>query len=255
MDLLSVIESIWECKRQGIYYPQEWRGKFSLEDGYQVQLGILDKHLKNGDQLAGWKVGLVAKVIQKQLDSKERVFGHFLAKDHLLTGVSIEFDELLAPSFETELCVTLGAPLEGPDVTPEAARAAICAVAPGIELVERRGDFAGDLPLTMADNVQQKYFITGPPTEPLPPEDVLSKAVVEVLINGETVDSASGEDILEGPEGSVAWLANKLSEFGKKLEKGHRIMTGSLTRQHPIAKGDTIEVKFTPYGSVRAEFQ
>lgn len=254
MDLPSVIESIWECKQQGIYYPLEWRGKFSLEDGYRVQLGILDKQLLNGSQLAGWKVGLAAEAIKKQLDFNERVFGHFLEADHLLSGVAIDFDELLAPSFETELCVTLGAPLEGPGVTPEAARAVISAVAPGIELVERRGDFAGDLPLTMADNVQQKYFITGPPTEPLPPGDALSQAVVEVLINGETVDSATGEEILEGPEGSVAWLANQLSKFGKKLEKGHQIMTGSFTRQHPISKGDLIEVKFIPYGSVRAEF-
>ena len=255
MDLQSVIESIWECKQQGIYYPPEWKGKFSLQDGYQVQLGILDKQLKNGAQLAGWKVGLVAKAIQKQLDFDQRVFGHFLASHHLLSGVSVEFDELLAPSFETELCVTLGASLKGPGVSPEAARAAISAVAPGIELVEKRGDFAGDLPLTMADNVQQKYFITAPPTEPLPPGDVLSQAVVEVLINGETVDRASGEEILEGPEGSVAWLANELSKFGRKLEKGHQIMTGSFTRQHPIAKGDLIEVNFTPYGSVKAEFQ
>ncbi|MCH8075882.1 MAG: fumarylacetoacetate hydrolase family protein [SAR324 cluster bacterium] len=255
MDLQSVIESIWECKRQGIHYPPEWKGKFSLHDGYQVQLGILDMQLKNGARLAGWKVGLVAKAIQDQLDIHQRVFGHFLENDHLPTGVSLEFDDLLAPLFETELCVTLGAPLKGPGVTPEAARAAISAVAPGIELVEKRGDFAGDLPLTMADNVQQKYFITAPPTEPLPPGDVLSKAVVEVLINGETVDSGSGEDIMDGPEGSVAWLANKLSEFGKKLEKGQQIMTGSFTRQHPIAKGDLIEVNFTPYGSVRAEFQ
>ena len=161
----------------------------------------------------------------------------------------------MAPSFETEICVTLGKPLEGPDVTPEAARAAIVAVAPGIELVEKRGDFAGDLPLTMADNVQQKFFITGPITEPLPPGESLSNAEVEVLVNGETVDSAKGEVIRGGPEASVAWLANTLHDFGKTLEKGHQIMTGSLTRQHPIAKGDLVEVNFTPYGSVQAEFE
>lgn len=254
MDLQSVIESIWECKRQGIYYPLEWRGKFSIADGYQVQLGILDKHLSEGAQLAGWKVGMVAKAIQDQLDTHDRVFGHFLAADHLPSGASIDFDELVAPSFETELCVTLGEPLQGPGVTPEAARAAIAAVAPGIELVEQRGNFSADLPLTMADNVQQKYYITGPLTEPLPPGDDLSQAVVEVLVNGETVDRATGEEIQGGPEASVAWLANQLHAFGKSLEKGHQILTGSLTRQHPIAKGDLIEAIFNPYGSVRAEF-
>ena len=254
MNLQDAIESIWECKQQGIYYPQEWRGKFNLDEGYQVQLGILNKQIKAGERLAGWKVGLVSKAIQDQIDFHERVFGYLLESDELKSGVAINFEDLLQPSFETELCVIIGKTLTGPDVTPEQARAAIDAVAPGIELVEKRGDFAGDPPLSMADNVQQKYFITGSVIQPLPLTDEFSAATVEVYINGESVDRATGKAIIDGPEASVAWLANKLHLFGRKLEKDTKIMTGSFTRQFPIAQGDLIEVRFDPYGSVSAEF-
>ena len=58
------------------------------------------------------------------------------------------------------------------------ARAAISAAAPALEIVERRGDFAADLNLALADNAQQKAFVTGTPTSPLPPELDLGAATV-----------------------------------------------------------------------------
>jgi 2-keto-4-pentenoate hydratase len=56
-----------------------------------------------------------------------------------------------------------------------------------------------------------------------------------------------------GPAASVAWLANRLADFGRKLDKGDRILTGSLTRQFPIARGDLCEARFDPFGSVTFE--
>ncbi|MCH9045544.1 MAG: fumarylacetoacetate hydrolase family protein [SAR324 cluster bacterium] len=255
MNLQAAIDSIWECKQQGIYYPREWRGKFGVDDGYRVQLGILAKQIKSGERHAGWKVGLTGKAIQAQVNFHEQVFGYLLESGELKSGAVIAFDDLVAPSFETELCVTIGQPLKGPNATAKTARAAICGVAPSIELVEKRGDFAGDPPLSMADNVQQKYFITGPLTSPLAPDVELRETAVEIFIDGECLQRAAGHEVMGGPEASVAWLANKLSEFGRKLEPGMRVMTGSLTKQFTIAPGDLIEARFDPYGSVTAEFK
>ncbi len=254
MNLQQAIDSIWECKQQGIYYPSEWRGKFGVEDGYRVQLGILAKQIKGGEQHTGWKVGLTAKAIQTQVNFHERVFGYLLHSGELRSGAVIAYDELVAPSFETELCVVLGEALKGPDVTPQQARAAISGVAPGLELVEKRGDFAGDPPLSMADNVQQKSYVIGEITTPLPPELDLRATQVEIYINGECVDQATGAEVMGGPSASVAWLANKLADFGRKLEPGTRVMTGSFTKQYPVAPGDLIEARFAPFGTVSAEF-
>jgi len=56
------------------------------------------------------------------------------------------------------------------------------------------------------------------------------------------------------PAASIAWLANKLAEFGLALEAGMKVMSGSFTRQYLLNAGDRIDATFTPVGSVRAEF-
>ncbi|HKI98617.1 MAG TPA: fumarylacetoacetate hydrolase family protein [bacterium] len=254
MKLQEAIESIWDCKQQGIYYPAEWRGQLDVDSGYRVQLGILAKEVKAGERHVGWKVGLTAKAIQEQVDFHERVFGYLLASGERPSAATIPFDELVGPSFENELLVVLGTPLKGPDVTPEQAAAAIVGVAPAFELVEKRGDFAADAPLSLADNVQQRAFVVGPLTSPLPPGTDLRETSVEIYINGEQRDAATAAEVMGGPAASVAWLANRLADYGQRLDKGAKILTGSLTRQYPIAKGDLIEARFAPWGSVLAEF-
>ena len=253
MKLQAAIDGIWECRQQGIYYPPEWRGKLDVQSGYEVQLGILAKEIKAGQRHVGWKVGLTAKAIQEQVDFHERVFGFLLAGGELPSGARIAFDELVAPSFENELLVVLGAPLRGPGVTAEQAYAAIRGVAPALEIVEKRGDFTADAPLSLADNVQQKGFVVGALTAPLPPKADLRKTRVEIFINGERVDRATGAAVLGGPAESVAWLANRLADFNRRLEEGTKILTGSFTRQFPIAQGDIIEARFKPYGAVTVE--
>jgi len=253
MKVQDATDAIWECKQQGIYYPPELRGKLDVEMGYGVQLGMLAKELKAGGTHAGWKVGLTAKAIQQQVDFHERVFGYLLGSGELASGGGIAFDELVAPSFENELLVVLGEPVRGPGVTAEQAYAAIRGVAPALEIVEKRGDFAADPPLSLADNVQQKAFVVGPLTTPLPPKADLRKTRVEIYINGERVDRATGTAVLGGPAESVAWLANRLADFNRRLEAGAKILTGSFTRQFPITAGDVIEARFKPFGSVTLE--
>ena len=138
--------------------------------------------------------------------------------------------------------------------TPVASsRAALTAVAPAFELVENRGNFAIDLPLAIADNVQQRAFITGPEV-PLSPKQSLAEITVEVRVNGRVAETATGAEVMGDPAASVAWLANKLAEFGLKLQAGMRIMSGSFTRQVPVRPGDGVEANFHPVGSVSVRF-
>ena len=254
MELREAIDSIWESTKQGIYFPSEWKGKLTFEEGYQVQLGLLTRNTQEGEIQAGWKVGLTSKAIQNQLDFHERVMGFLLESMNKPSGNLFVFDELVSPCFETELCVTLGADLKGPGVSQSQARAAFSHVAPAFELIERRGNFTADMALSMADNVQAKYFVTGEALALAKNED-LRKSFVKVVINGEVVDEASGKEVMGGPSASVAWLANRLADFGRKLEAGTRVMTGSLTRQYPIGQGDYVEADFEEYGRVVMEFE
>ena len=59
----------------------------------------------------------------------------------------------------------------------------------------------------------------------------------------------------EGAVLSVQWLANKLAEFGRSLDAGSLVMSGSFTKQYPLGAGDVVESHFTPFGRVGARFE
>ena len=80
MDLDAAAESIWAQSERGVHHPTEWSGKLSIADGYQVLLTILDRFIRPGVGQAGWKVGLTAEAIQRQIGVHEPVFG-LLLKD------------------------------------------------------------------------------------------------------------------------------------------------------------------------------
>jgi 2-keto-4-pentenoate hydratase len=255
MNLEAVEEAIWNAAQRGIYYPAEWRGKLSLDDGYRVQLAHLTRRLGAGERQAGWKVGLTAPAIQHQFGVHEPVFGFLLDSGARSSGVVFRYDELIRPGFENELCLTVRTTLRGPGVTLEAARDAIGAVAPALEIVETRGDLSGELALALADNAQQKAFVTGRTTARPSAGFDLGAATVEVFVNGRSLERADGTAVLGDPAAAVAWLANKLAEFGWGLEAGMRVMSGSFTRQYPLAAGDWVEARFEPFGVVEAEFR
>lgn len=254
VDIERVVDSIWEHTLRRSHYPAEWKGRLTMQQACQVQLGLLDRYVARGERQAGWKIGLTAPVIQAQFGVTEPVMGFLLESGHRESGAVFRLDDLIRPGFENELCLTVAVPLQGPGVTREAARAAVAAVQPAFEIVEGRGDFSADLPLSIADNSQQKAFVTGP-ASPLPAGWEPASTTVEVRVNGVVIEQTAGSERTGDQLGAVAWLANKLATLGRRIEAGHRIMAGSFTRQYPISRGDRLETRFTPFGTVRAAFE
>jgi len=252
MNIEELTDVLWTSIQRGVHDPAALRAKLSVEQAYLVQLALLDRYLEAGEELAGWKVGLTAKAIQAQVNYHEPVFGFLLASGHRHSGQHFDFAGLIAPGFENELCLTLGRTLQGPDVTLEQARRAVSHVAPALEIIEKRCAPPLDIPLVIADNNQQKAFVTG--TE-IPLGDLdLGAATVDVTLNNVHQEQADGAEVSGTPIASVQWLANKLAGFGRKLEAGQRVMSGSFTRQYDLHAGDVVEATFEPIGIVSAAF-
>lgn len=251
-DLEAATQSIWESMQHGVHYPAEWGRRLSMEQGYAIQLGVLRRLVAQGERHAGWKVGLTAAAMRTQMKVHEPCFGFLLESGNRPSGHVFRYAELIRPGFENELCLTVGTPLRGPGVTFEQARAAIAGAAPALEVIETRGAFAEDLPLTMADNAQQKAFVTGT-ARPLADHD-LAQASVAVYLNDALIDQARGVEVMGNPINSIVWLANKLAEFGWSLEAGQRVISGSFTRQHLLAAPARVRSVFEPFGTVEAVF-
>ena len=253
MTLNQIVDLVWDNAQRGIYYPEQLHGRLSLDDAYRVNLAITARRIALGERQAGWKVGVTAKAMQQQMGVHQPVFGVLFESGHLNSGVELDFSKLIEPSVENELCITLGKTLRGPGLTIEQTREAIQSVAPALEIVERRGVFS-ELPLAMADNAQQKHFVSAGETAWNPMSMRLSEASVEVFLNGVSQEIAGGVEVMGDPIASVTWLANKLAEFGLALEKDMRVMSGSFTKQYRIKRGDVIESRFTPFGIVAVKF-
>lgn len=157
-DLHEAVEGFWQARERGEYYPPTWFDTLSLDKAYAIQLAIIDRRLAQGEQQIGWKVGLTAKPIQQQFGYHEPVFGCVL--EQVLSGTQLQAADLIAPGFESELCLRVGTPLSG-EISMAQARAAVEAVHPALEIIETRGDFSAQIEVAIADNAQQKTVVLG----------------------------------------------------------------------------------------------
>ena len=247
-DEQAAIDSFWRARERGEYFPREWFDKLTLDDAYRVQFGMIARRVAAGERQIGWKVGLTAPAIQQQFGFHEPVFGCIL--DSKPSGHVFRPADLIRPGFESELCLRASQRLSG-EISMATARQGIDVVYPSLEIIETRGDFTAQIALAMADNAQQKTVILGNPV-PLG-ERALNEVMATVQINGNTVATGNGDAVLGNPLNSAIWLARKLAQFGRCIEPGEIIMSGSFTRQFPIEPGDAVHVEFAGIGNVRAE--
>lgn len=244
-DLAVAMEEFWQARGRGEYFPAAWLDRLTLDQAYQIQLGLIDRRVAGGERQIGWKVGLTAKPIQEQFGFHEPVFGCILESEP--SGTVLRAAKLIAPGFESELCLRMGQDLSG-TVTMMQARAAVAGVHPALEIIETRGDLTAQIALAMADNAQQKTVVLG---EPVALADKrLDQVACRVDVNGATVAEGVGAAVLGDPLNSVVWLAGKLRAFGRTIRAGDIIMTGSFVRQFPLTKGDEARVTFTGIGAV-----
>jgi 2-keto-4-pentenoate hydratase len=242
--LNTMIEDFWQARERGEYFPAAYFDRLTQEQAYQVQLAVVDRRGDRGEYQLGWKVGLTSAAIQQQFGCHEPVFGCILS--NVSSGHVFSASELIAPGCESELCMRIDRDLPA-DVTVDEVRKAISVVYPSLEIIETRGPFTAQLSLALADNAQQKTIVMGQATA-LPRSLELVEA--KVVINDVEVATGLGTAVLGNPLNSIVWLARKLAEFGRGLKAGEIVMTGSFTRQFPLAAGDRVRVSFSGIGDV-----
>ncbi len=252
MQSAQIAKTLHEAYHTGGLYPESLNGVLDLPAAYQIQFDLMGLHEAEGERRAGWKVGLTAKAMQEQQGVHEPCFGQLLDSGRLASPAGVAFDTLVSPGFENELCFRLGADLDGGQVSYGQARAAIEAVAPAMEIIEKRCVIGLDFALSMAGNAQQRYFVTGD-FVPFEPHHDLTAATVQIEVNGEARETASGSAVLGDPVHSLVWLADVLGRYGRDLKAGDYIMSGSFTKQYDLARGDHARARFEPFGV--AEFK
>ena len=134
--------------------------------------------------------------------------------------------------------------------------AAVGAVMPALEMADdRNADYSllpGNALTLVADNAWNEGAVLGAPVRDWKDIDLASVQGV-ATINGSTVGTGHGRDVMGHPLDALAWLANNLASRGLGLWRGDVVITGSLVTSKFPKPGDLVRFEAGPLGSVELQ--
>lgn len=236
-------------RRDRVKFSDDWP-ELDVETGYRIQDETLRRRLARGERLTGLKLGLTSKAKQQRMGVDTPFVAWLTDAMEIQPGDPVPVDVLIHPRIEPEIVFVMAERLEGPGVTAERALAAVAEVYAGAEVIDSRfTDFkftAGDV---VADNASSGAYVVAARGFPPGELDLISEQV-EVEVDGEVVDRATGAAVLGDPALALALGANELANRGLAIEAGWIVLTGGLTDAVFAQRGSTVACRFGTLGDV-----
>jgi len=204
--------------------------QLTVPEAYRIQQANVERRLKRGEHVVGHKIGLTARAMQEMFGVNEPDYGHLL--DTMLHDerVPLDLGTLIDPQIEIEPAFVLGSRLQGPAVGVADVLAATEYVCVCFEIIDSRIiDWRVRLQDTVADNGSSARVVLGA-FKADPNTLDLDNLETELELDGVVRETGNTSAILGHPANGIAWLANRISEFGLTLEAGHVVLPGTCTR-------------------------
>jgi 2-oxopent-4-enoate hydratase len=251
------VKQLWEAgKNKAPIAPlTETYPEITVEDAYAIQKQVQAWKLESGRRVIGHKIGLTSKAMQNALGVPEPDFGAMFDDTLLPEGSFVDFQAFLQPKVEAELAFVMKQDLKGPGVHFHDVIRATDYIVPAFEIIDSRvRNWEIKIQDTIADNASYGALVLG--SRGISPRELDLRTIGLVLEqNGEVIDTAAGAAVLGHPAAAVAWLCNKLAEFGEGLKAGDIVLSGSLTKAYEAKSGDQFTAHFGGVGSVQVGFK
>ena len=224
-----------------------------IEDAYAVQALWAEARIGRGARVAGHKIGLTSRAMQMASKMTEPDYGRILDDALYNDGVRLRADTFLKPRLEVELAFIMGEDLAGTGTQIYDVMRATEFVVPALEIIDYRTEVPRAIVDTIADNAAFGAIVVG--GRMVRPMDIDIRWVGATLSkNGVIEESGVSAAVMGHPAAGIAWLVNKLSAVGGRLEKGQIVLAGSFTRPVDIAAGDVIHADYGPLGAIGVSF-
>ena len=232
----------------------ETHPEMSVADAYGIQMVNVTRRTAEGAKIVGKKIGLTSPAMQQMFSVDEPDYGHLLDDMLIYQGEPIVASSLLQPRIEGEIAFILDRDLEGPGITPTDVIRATAGVVAALEIIDSRiRDWKIKIQDTVADNASSGVFVIG--SRMVSPLDLDMRHVGFVVTrNGSLAGTAAGAAVLGSPAQSVAWLANKIAEFGIALKAGEIVLSGAAAAAVPLSAGDSFTLTVDRIGDVSCCF-
>jgi 2-oxo-hept-3-ene-1,7-dioate hydratase len=232
----------------------------TMDDAYAVQAAWVAQKLNAGRRIIGWKIGLTSKAMQAALNittpDSGVLFDDMLFED----GARIPADRFIQPRIEAEIAFVMKSDLEGPNTTVEHVLAATDYVSPSLEILDTRilrVDPTSKKPRniidTISDNAANAGIVLG--QQKFSPRDIDMRWMGAIVSkDGEVEETGLGAGVLNDPALGIAWLSNRLAQYGNHISAGQIVLSGSFIRPVETHHGAVIHADFGAYGSVGCTF-
>lgn len=262
-DILSVAEALdnAEKSRQQIGLVSLQHPTMTLDEAYAVQRAWVKQKKETGRKVIGWKIGLTSKAMQYALNISTPDSGVLFDDMLFEDGDTITADRFIQPRIEAELAFIMKAPLNGENVSVSDVLNATAYIVPALEILDTRivrSDPASGKSRTIidtvSDNAANAGIVLG--SQLFAPDQIDLRWTGAIVSRNATVEETGlGAGVLNHPARGIAWLANRLSQYGDYIEAGQIVLAGSFIRPVEARHGDTIHADFGPQGSVSCYFE
>ena len=162
------------------------------EGAYTVQRLNTEYWVEQGRSISGWKIGLTAEAVQKQLGVDQPDFGVLFADMALDNGGVLDLTRQIAPRGEAEIALVLGSAIDRADLGAEELAEAVEYVSPAIEIVDSRiADWKITFADTVSDNGSSARYVLGDSRAKLDGLDLYSCGMV-LEVDGKVASLGAG---------------------------------------------------------------
>ncbi len=227
-----------------------------IEDAYRIAMCVTELKLAAGRTVKGHKIGLTSKAMRSLNNATEPDYGTMFDNWFVPEGTIVEFSRLNRPLVEVELAFVLKQDLPGPSVNAADVIRATDFILPALEIVDSRFSRRGTRGVidSVADAASCGLVVLGGNPRRLDQVDI-RRIGASLAKNGDIEETGVASAVMGNPINSVAWLANKLHEFGVTMAAGHVVLSGSFIRAIPFGAGDTLTAVFDQLGEVSCTFR
>ena len=231
-----------------------------MDDAYAIQDAIRRAKIAEGRRVIGWKIGLTSRAMQRALDIQipdSGILFDDMIFDH---GDTVPAGRFIQPRIEAEIAFVMKGEIGGATVTREEILTATDCVAPAIEILDTRiarmdvktGRTRGIFD-TISDNAANAGIVLGSERHDSAEFDLRWVGAI-VSRDGEVEETGLGAGVLNDPVESVVWLARRLARYGRNIEAGQIVLSGSFVRPVECPPGTRIGAEFGDFGNVEVSF-
>ena len=220
----------------------------SEKDAYVIQEDSIKRRYDRGEKLVGVKMGFTSKAKMIQMGVHDMIWGRLTDAMLIEPNGNLLLEKHIHPRAEPELCFLVKKEITqaiGLDEIKEY----IGGVAASIEVIDSRYEkFKFSLEDVIADNCSSAGFVVG---EWYHVDTPIGDLKIELVIDGEVVQSGSSNAILGDPWESVVAATRLCTQYGQPIAAGSYIMAGAATSAVYLEPNQIIEARVEKLGTVK----